>query len=137
MGPKGRLVPHRPYFWGIWSFAQNKGAAKDLIEHLSQREQVESLAAPVAGYDIPPFTSMYDLKIWSEVEPPKGTIYNYPNRPWHGAEYYIAGSSAPPDVAVQIWNRSLPAGMVARLQSGQSIKQAIAWAKDELEGFIR
>ena len=73
----------------------------------------------------------------AEVEPPKGTIYNYPARPWHGSEYYIAGSSAPPEIAVQIWNRSLPAGMVARLQSGQSIKQAIAWAKDELEGFVR
>ena len=72
-GPKGRLVPHRPYFWGIWSFAQNKTAAKELIEHLSQREQVEQLAAPVAGYDIPPFLSMYDMKVWSEVEPPKGT----------------------------------------------------------------
>ena len=27
-GPKGRLVPMRPYFFGLWSFAQNKGAAK-------------------------------------------------------------------------------------------------------------
>ena len=58
---------------------------------------------------------MYDMKIWSEVEPPKGTIYNYPVRPWHEAEYYIAGSSAPPEIAVQMWNRSMHAGMVARL----------------------
>ncbi|MBV9251097.1 MAG: extracellular solute-binding protein [Acetobacteraceae bacterium] len=136
-GPKGRLVPHRPYFWGIWSFAQNKSAAKELIEHLSQREQVEYLAAPVAGYDIPPFPSMYDMKIWSEVEPPKGTVYNYPIRPWHNAEYYIPGSSAPPEIAVQIWNRSLLPGMVARLMAGRTIKQSIAWAKDELEGFVR
>ena len=28
-------------------------------------------------------------------------------------------------------------GMVARLMTGQSIKQSIAWAKDELEGFVR
>jgi ABC-type glycerol-3-phosphate transport system substrate-binding protein len=137
MGPKGRMVPHRPYFWGIWSFAQNKSAARELIAFLSQREQVERLAAPVAGYDIPPFTSMYDMKVWAEVEPPKGTIYNYPARPWHGSEYYIPGSSAPPDIAVQIWNRGLPPGMVARLLDGQSIKQVIAWAKDELEGFVR
>jgi hypothetical protein len=27
--------------------------------------------------------------------------------------------------------------MVARLMSGQSIKQSVAWAKNELEGFIR
>ena len=55
------------------SSGRTRRAAKELIEYLSQREQVEQLAAPVAGYDIPPFTSMYDMKIWSEVEPPKGT----------------------------------------------------------------
>jgi ABC-type glycerol-3-phosphate transport system substrate-binding protein len=136
-GPKGRLVPARPYYWGVWSFAQNKSAGKELIEYLSQREQVEQLAAPVAGYDLPPFLSMSDLKVWTEVEPPKGTVFNYPIRPWHEAEYYIPGSSAPPEIAVQMWNRYLIPGMVARLMSGQTIKQSIAWGKDELEGFVR
>jgi len=136
-GPAGRVVPHRPYFWGIWKFAQNKSAAKDLIEFLSQREQVEALALPVAGYDIPPFTSMYDMKVWDEVEPPKGTVFNYPVRKWHDAEYYITGSSAPPEIAVQMWNRYILPGMVARLLTGQTIKQSIAWAKEELEGFVR
>ena len=136
-GIKGRLVPHRQYFWGIWKFAQNKSAGKALIEWLSQREQVEELSVPVAGYDIPPFLSMSDLKIWSEVEPPKGTVYNYPIRPWHDAKYYIPGSSAPPEIAVQIWSNSLMPGMVARLMSGKTIKESIAWAKGELEGFVR
>ena len=136
-GPAGRFVPHRPYFWGMWKFAQNKTAAKELLEFLSQREQVEALAPAVVGYDIPPFTSMYDMKIWDDVEPPKGTIYNYPVRPWHNAEYYVPGSAAPPDIAVQMWNRYLLPGLVARLLSGQSIKEALAWGKDELEGFIR
>lgn len=136
-GPKGRMVPHRPYFWGIWKFAQNKSAGADIIEYLSQREQVEALAAAVSGYDIPPFTSMTDLKIWSEVEPPKGTIYNYPVRPWHNAEYYIPGSSAAPEIATQIWSRGIYPGMIARLMSGKTIKESIDWAKDELEGFSR
>jgi ABC-type glycerol-3-phosphate transport system substrate-binding protein len=136
-GVKGRLVPHRQYFWGIWKFARNKSAAKELIEYLSQREQVETLAVPVAGYDIPPFKSMSDLKIWAEVEPPKGTIFNYPIRPWHDAEYYIPGSSGPPEIAVQMWNRGIQAGMVSRLVAGKTIKESIAWAKDELEGFAR
>ena len=91
----------------------------------------------MSGYDIPPFTSMSDLKIWSEVEPPKGTIYNYPVRPWHDAEYYVPGSSAPPEIATQIWNRYIFPGMVARLMSGKTIKESIDWAKDELEGFSR
>ena len=136
-GPKGRLVPYRPYFWGIWQFAQNKSAAKDLITFLSQREQVEVLAQAVVGYDIPPFLSMSDLKIWSEVGPPTGTVYNYPIRPWHDAEYYVTGSSGPPEIAVQMWNRGTVPTMVAKLFAGLSIDQTIAWAKDELEGFKR
>ncbi len=134
-GPKGRFVPYRPYFWGVWNFAKNKSPGWELIEYLSQREQVEKLAAPSAGYDIPPFLSMSDLNIWSAVEPPKGTVYNYPIRPWHDAEYYIPGSSAPPEIAVQMWNRYILPSLVARMMSGQTIKQALAWAKDELEGF--
>ena len=28
-------------------------------------------------------SAMTDLSVWSDVEPPKGTIYNYPARAWH------------------------------------------------------
>jgi ABC-type glycerol-3-phosphate transport system substrate-binding protein len=136
-GPKGRMVPHRPYFWGIWNFSKNAAAGKDIIAWLSQREQVETLEQATIGYDIPPFQSMTDLKIWEEVEPPKGTIYNYPVRPWHDAEYFITGSSGPPEIAVQIWNRGIVPGMVGRLVSGQTIKQSMDWAQNELEGFTR
>ena len=136
-GPKGRLVPHRPYFWGIWKFSKNAAAGKELIHFLSERPQVEELVTAVVGYDIPPFLSMADFKVWSDVEPPKGTVYNYPVRPWHNASYYITGSSAPPDIAVQMWNRGTIPTMVSKLVSGQTIPQALAWAKDELEGFTR
>ena len=137
LGPKGRMVPMRPYFWGVWNFSKATAAAKDIITWLSQREQVESLAEAVVGYDIPPFQSMTDFKIWEEVEPPKGTIYNYPVRPWHDAEYYVTGSSGPPEIAVQMWNRAIIPGMVSRLVAGQSIKDSMDWAKGELEGFTR
>ena len=63
-----------------------QAAGKELIHFLSERPQVEELVTAVVGYDIPPFLSMADFKVWSEVEPPKGTIYNYPVRPWHNAE---------------------------------------------------
>ena len=52
-GPMGRLVPHRPYFWGIWKFARNKTAAKELIEYLSQREQVRAACRPGLGLRYP------------------------------------------------------------------------------------
>lgn len=134
-GPKGRMVPHRPYFWGIWNFSKATSAAKDILLYLSQRDQVESMTDAVAGYDIPAFPSFSDFKIWEEVEPPKGTIYNYPLRPWHNAEYYITGSSGPPELAVQMWNGSVIPGMVSQMVSGKSIKQAMDWAQAELEGY--
>jgi hypothetical protein len=136
-GKMGRLIPHRPYFWGIWQWAQNKSAAKDLMAFVSQREVVTKLSIPAAGYDIPPFLSMADLPVWGDIEPPKGTLYNYPLRPHHDGEYYIVGSSAPPDIGVQIWSHYMIPGMVARIVSGHTPKKTIDWAKAELEGIRR
>ncbi len=136
-GPEGRFTPYLPYFWGMWGFSKNKSAAKDLIEALLQREPVEARCTEVIGYDVPPFQSMLDFKVWEEVGPPKGTVYNYPIRPFHKAEAHIAALPAPPEVAVQIYNRGTMPTMLAKLKSGQTIDQVIAWANDELEGFAR
>src|SRR5579863_3984508 len=136
-GPKGRFTPYLPFFWGVWNFSANKEAAKDLIAYLSERKQVEERCVATSGYDIPPFGSMLDFKVWEEVEPPKGTVYNYPIRPWHKTQPSIAASEAPPEIAVQIYNRGTMPTMVAKLQSGQSIDDVIAWAQEELEGFVR
>jgi ABC-type glycerol-3-phosphate transport system substrate-binding protein len=136
-GPKGRFIPHQTYFWGIWKFSQNQSAAKDLLETLMQREQVEARDVVVQGYDLPPFPSMNNFKVWSEVTPPTGTVFNYPIQPWHNAKPSVAGSSASPDVAVQIYNRGTMPTMLAKLKSGQSIAQVVSWAENELEGFTR
>ena len=136
-GPMGRLVPMRPYYWGIWQFSRNQTAAKELIQFLADRKQQETLCTAVIGYDIPAFESMADFSIWDEVEPPKGTVFNYPVRPWHQAQYYITGSAGPAEIAVQMFSRGTIPTMVAKLVSGQSIDQAIAWAKEEIGGFTR
>ena len=136
-GPAGRFTPYLPFFWGVWSFSKNKTAAKELIEFLMQRDNVQARCDKVAGYDVPPFDSMLDFKVWEDVEPPKGTVYNYPVRPFHNAKPHIAASPAPPDIAVQIYNRGTMPTMMAKLQSGQTVDQVIAWASDELEGFTR
>lgn len=136
-GPKGRMVPSLFYLWGIWNFSKNKSAAKELIMFLSEREQVEARAKEVSGYDIPPFDSMLDFKVWEETGPPKGTVYNYPIRKAHNAVPWIAMSPAPPSIAVQAYNQGVHSTMLAKLKSGQSIDQTIAWAQNELEGFVR
>jgi ABC-type glycerol-3-phosphate transport system substrate-binding protein len=137
VGPAGRFVPIDPFAWGIWSFSRNKAAAKDLIEFLMQREQVQARCDTVAGFDIPPFDSMLDFDVWEKVKPPVGTMYNYPLRPHHQAQRSFAGMPAPPQIAVQIYNQAVPCNMIAKVtQGGHSIDQAIAWAEQELESFV-
>jgi hypothetical protein len=136
-GPKGRFVPLGPFFWGVWQFAPNKTAAKELVEYLMQRDQVHARCDAVMGYDIPPFDSMLDFDVWEKVSPPAGTVYNYPLRPSHHGIPSVACSSAAPEVAVQMYNRGTMPTMMARLKSGQSIPEVISWAKGELEGFTR
>jgi len=136
-GPKGRFMPTATFFWGVWQFSQNQSAGKELVEYLMQPEQIEERDNHVAGYDIPPYANLHSFKIWSEVEPPKGTVFNYPIQPWHNARPSLTASEARPDVAVQVYNRAVHNQMLARLQNGQSIKQVVAWAKDEISGYLR
>ncbi len=137
IGPKGRFIPYNYSYYGTWAFGKNKTAAKDLSHHLQLREQVEQRCVASEGYDIPPLTSMSDFKIWEDVGEPKGTVYNYPIRPWHNAQPNITAYPAPRDIAVQMYNRGTHPTLLAKLHSGQSIDQAISWAKNELEGFVR
>jgi hypothetical protein len=135
-GPKGRFEPYYPYFYGIWSFSQNKGAAKELVKHLCGRPQAQRLDNAASGYDLPGFPSFYDFDVWKNVEPPKGTVYNYPLR--DDEEYTIAGYPARPDVASQIFNQGLQTTLIAKVtQGGESIDEAIKWAAGELESYLR
>ena len=137
LGPAGRFVPMNIFAWGIWSFSANKSAAKELIEHLMEREQVQARDEVVWGFDIPPFDSMLDFDIWQKAAPPSGTLYNYPLRPFHNAKRFITGLPAAPAVAVQIYNQALPCNMIAKVtQGGQTPEQAIAWAANELESYV-
>jgi len=135
-GPKGRYDPFLPYFWGIWSFSANQPAAKSLLTFLSQRPQVEQLVAAGHGYDLPAFAKLRDFKTWAEEEPPKGTLHNYPPREDLVAS--IACAPAPTNIATQLYSQATMTKMIARCtQQGESIDQALAWASDEIEGFMR
>jgi ABC-type glycerol-3-phosphate transport system substrate-binding protein len=135
-GPKGRFAPGQPYYWGLWNFSQNKPAAKSLLSYLSQRSSIEKCVDASKGYDIPAYAGCLDFKTWLEVEPPKGTVYNYPPR--GDTIVSIAAAPAPPKIANQIYTQATMTKMIAKCtQSGQTIDQAIDWASQELEGFMR
>jgi ABC-type glycerol-3-phosphate transport system substrate-binding protein len=135
-GPKGRFVGQLPQFFGVWGFSKNKQAAKDLIKWLSEKEQARKFVAASYGYDLPSFKSYYDFETWKTVEPPAGTVYNYPPR---GDEQgSIAAFPARPDVAAQIYNNATMVNMVSKVtQGGESIDNAIKWAEREMEGYLR
>jgi ABC-type glycerol-3-phosphate transport system substrate-binding protein len=136
-GPKGRFVPTQSYFWGTYSFSPNKTAGKELVEFLMSRSNVEARDIASVGYDLPPYAKLNDFKIWEEVGPPPGTVYNYPIRAASGQKPSLTASEAAPEVAVQIYNRGVHNQIFARLRDGQSIAQVVSWTKDELEGFTR
>ncbi len=135
-GPKGRFVPHSMNFWAIWQFAQNKSAAKDLIEFLMQPENVDARSTAVMGFDLPPFAKMAESPVWDKIGPPVGSVYNYPMRKEHNAVSHLAHMPAPPEIAVQIYSRGTLPTMLAKLKAGESIDQVITWGQRELEGFI-
>jgi ABC-type glycerol-3-phosphate transport system substrate-binding protein len=136
-GPKGRMMPFLPYYWTIWKFSSNKPAAKALLTYLQQEAQVERLVEASLGYDIPPYRKLDNFKIWSTVGPPEGTIYSYPPR-YDDEIASISMAPAPPKIAVQMYTQATCTKMIAQCtQQGKSIDQAIAWAADEIEGFMR
>jgi hypothetical protein len=135
-GPKARVNPILPRFYGVWSFSKNKAAAKSLLEHLALRPAAERQVAASQGYDIPPYSKFNDFKTWADEEPPKGTLYHYPIR---GGDQ-IAGvtcSPAPPLIAAQIWSQAIQAQMVVRYFKGDPMIKVLDWAASELEGLKR
>jgi ABC-type glycerol-3-phosphate transport system substrate-binding protein len=135
-GPRGRYQPTSTMFWGIWSFARNKSAAKSLLTHLSQRGAVESLVNASRGYDIPAFRSLRDLRVWDEAGPPAGTLYHYPPR--DDQTLFVPGAPAPSWAGAQIYFRAMTTQMIARVaQAAEPIDETIRWAEATLGKLVR
>jgi ABC-type glycerol-3-phosphate transport system substrate-binding protein len=135
-GPKGRFAPYLPYFLTLWNFSKNKEAAKSLITALSQPAAIERLVGASGGYDLPAYEKLTTFKIWAEEEPPKGTLYHYPN-PYNHQTLSIAASPAPPKIAQQIYAQATLTKMCLRHYQGESMENTLAWAEGECEGFMR
>jgi hypothetical protein len=135
-GPRGRFAPYVPFFWTIWQFSKNKAAAKSLLVHLSQPSSIEKLVVASGGYDLPAYENLTKLEVWAEADPPKGTLYHYPN-PYNHQKLSIAASPAPPKVAQQIYSQATLTKMCLRYSQGEAMEKTLAWAEGECEGFMR
>ncbi|MBV9531786.1 MAG: extracellular solute-binding protein, partial [Bradyrhizobium sp.] len=135
-GPKGRFAPYVPFFLTTWKFSKNKEAAKSLLVYLSQPSSIEKLVVASGGYDLPAYEKLTRFKVWAEAEPPKGTLYHYPN-PYNHQKLSIAGSPAPPKIAQQIYAQAILTKMCLRYSQGEAMEKTLVWAEGECEGFMR
>ena len=103
---------------------------------LAQRDVIHKLLNASQGYDMPLTPSYYDNKVWEWAAPPPGGLWNYPVR--GDEETIVTGYPAPPPIAAQIYTQGLIPNLVARVtQGGESPDDAISWATNELEGYMR
>jgi Bacterial extracellular solute-binding protein len=135
-GKVGRFGPFLPFFWTIWSFSNNKAAAKSLLVHLSQPSSAERLVAASGGYDLPAFEKLTAFKTWAEEGPPKGSLFSYPD-PYKRQKLSIAASPAPPKIAQQIYVQATLTKMCVRYAQGEKMEDTLAWAETEIGGFMR
>ncbi len=135
-GPKGRYAPFLPFFWSIWNFSKNQPAAKSLLMHLSTASAAEKMTNASGGYDLPAFEKLTTFKVWAEAEPPKGTLYHYPN-PHNHQTLSVAAAPAPHKIAEQIYNQGIQTQMAVRYFKGEALDKTLDWASSELEGFMR
>ena len=135
-GPAGRFGPFLPFFWGTWNFSKNQPAAKSLLTFLSQASSAEKMVQASGGYDLPSFANLTTFKTWAEEEPPKGTLYHYPN-PHNHQTLSIAAAPAPHKIAEQIYTQAIQTQMIVRHYKGEAMDKTLDWAAKEIEGFSR
>ena len=136
-GPAGRFEPYLPFFWGVWKFSQNKIGREgtDRVSHASA-PQVEERCNAVIGYDLPPFDSMLDFKVWEEVEPPKGTVLQLSDAAFHNAKPIsrVGGFAGNRGADLQPRHHAHDAGEAA---GGQSIRTWSPGRRTSWKGFMR
>jgi len=104
--------------------------------HLSQPSSIEKMVVASGGYDLPSFEKLTTLKVWAEAEPPKGTLFHYPN-PYNHQVLSTAGAPAPHKIAEQINTATLMCQMAVRHYTGEPMEKVLTWAEGEVEGYMR
>jgi hypothetical protein len=106
------------------------------MRYLSTAEAAETMVNASGGYDLPSFEKLTTFKVWAEAEPPKGTLYHYPN-PHNHQILSVAAAPAPHKIAEQIYNQGIQTQMAVRYFKGEPLEKTLDWASGEIEGFMR
>ena len=128
---RGASCPYVPYFWGVWKFSQEQDrgqgtdrvpdAARERGGALQRRRRLRHAAvrqhARLQGLGERRAAEGHACTTTRSGRSTRRTVH-------------IAALPAPPEIAVQIYNQGTMPTMMAKLLSGQSIPQVIAWAAE-------
>lgn len=126
-GPAGRHTPTVIRNLGIWKFSKNIDAAREFMKYLFNTENYSDFLMVSEAFNAPVFKGMEDHPMWksdAKYEPIKesskyGHLYGWP---------------APGDEkSQQVTNSFIIPNMFAKVVTGTSPKEAIAWAEAEIK----
>ena len=88
------------------------------------------------GYDLPSFEKLTTFKVWAEAEPPKGTLYHYPEPVQSPDPLGRRRARAAQDRRADL-HQGIQTQMAVRYFKGEPLEKTLDWASGELEGFMR
>jgi multiple sugar transport system substrate-binding protein len=126
-GPAGRHTPTIIRSVGIWQFSKNVEAAREFIKYLFDTEHYSEFVMVSEAFNSPVFRGMEDHPVW-QVDPKYEPIKE------NGKYGHLYGWPAPGDEkSQQVTNSFIIPNMFAKVVTGTSIKEAMAWAEAEIK----
>ena len=100
-GAQGQVRPSQLLFLGHLELLERTSRRRRACWPISRPAKFrKSWLTASSGFDIPPFESFMDFKVWEEVEPPKYTVYNFPPR--RDVIPHLTGYPAPLKIGTQM-----------------------------------
>jgi multiple sugar transport system substrate-binding protein len=127
LGPKGRFGIGDFYSFGVWKFARNKGAAKELLQFFYEEENMNQFIESGGGFNLPAHPKFDRHPVWRR-DPKLEGIIGYTK--WQK----LTGWPAPPDRRAQaMWTTFVVPNMFAQVVTGKlAPKAAMQWAARQL-----
>jgi multiple sugar transport system substrate-binding protein len=126
-GPAGRHTPTVVRSLGIWKFSKNIEAAKEFIKFHFGTENYSEFVLAGESFNAPVYKSMEDHPAW-KIDPKYEPIKE------SGKYGHLYGWPAPGDEkSQQVTNSFIIPNMFAKAVTGNSVKEAMAWAEGEIK----
>jgi multiple sugar transport system substrate-binding protein len=126
-GPAGRHTPTVVRSLGIWKFSKNIDAAREFITFHFSTENYSEFILAGESFNAPVYRSMEDHPAW-RIDPKYEPIKE------SGKYGHLYGWPAPGDEkSQQVTNSFIIPNMFAKVMTGVSAKEAMAWAEGEIK----